>query len=77
MSGFLGLPQREARQTPQIWGRLVGSAVGAHLCNSAASAATEVFYAPRRSTIAGFAGPRICSRAACSGIAVIMYAPRG
>jgi len=44
MSAFLGLSQSEARRTPQIWGRLVESAVGAHLCNSATSAVTEVFY---------------------------------
>lgn len=41
MSAFLGLSQPEARRTPEIWGRLVESAVGAHLCNSAAS---EVVY---------------------------------
>jgi predicted AAA+ superfamily ATPase len=44
MSAFLGLSQPDARRTPEIWGRLVESAVGAHLCNSATSAATEVFY---------------------------------
>jgi predicted AAA+ superfamily ATPase len=44
MSAFLGLSQAEARRAPEIWGRLVESAVGAHLCNSAASAATEIFY---------------------------------
>ncbi len=44
MSAFLGLSQSEARRTPEVWGRLVESAVGAHLCNSAASAATEVYY---------------------------------
>ena len=44
MSAFLGLSQPDARGTPEIWGRLVESAVGAHLCNSATSAATEVFY---------------------------------
>lgn len=43
----VGIPrpsQPDARRTPEIWGRLVESAVGAHLCNSATSAATEGFY---------------------------------
>ncbi len=44
MSVFLGLSQAEARRAPQIWGRLVESAIGAHLCNSTANAAIEVFY---------------------------------
>jgi uncharacterized protein len=44
MSAFLGMPQTEARRMPEIWGRLVESTVGAHLCNSAGSAATETFY---------------------------------
>ena len=34
----------EARRTPEFWGRLVESAVGAHLVNSSAGTAAEVFY---------------------------------
>jgi predicted AAA+ superfamily ATPase len=34
----------EARRTPEFWGRLVESAVGAHLLNSSAETAAEVFY---------------------------------
>ena len=34
----------EARRTPEVWGRLVESAVGAHLLNSSAGTTMEVFY---------------------------------
>lgn len=34
----------EARRTPEFWGRLVESSVGAHLLNSSAGTAAEVFY---------------------------------
>jgi hypothetical protein len=34
----------EARRTPEVWGRLVESAVGAHLLNSSMGTAAEVFY---------------------------------
>jgi len=34
----------EARRTPEFWGRLVESAVGAHLVNSSAGTTAEVFY---------------------------------
>lgn len=34
----------EAREDPEFWGRLVESAVGAHLWNNAASGQIEVFY---------------------------------
>ena len=34
----------EARRTPEFWGRLVESAVGAHLVNSGAGTMAEVFY---------------------------------
>jgi len=39
-----GLPFTEARRTPEFWGRLVESAVGAHLVNSSAGTTAEVFY---------------------------------
>jgi predicted AAA+ superfamily ATPase len=39
-----GLTPREARADPEFWGRLVESAVGAHLVNAAASGVCEVFY---------------------------------
>ncbi len=39
-----GLTPTEARTDPEFWGRLVESAVGAHLANAAAAGACEVFY---------------------------------
>lgn len=39
-----GLSFREARKDPERWGRLVESAVGAHLANVAASGECELFY---------------------------------
>jgi predicted AAA+ superfamily ATPase len=39
-----GFTPREARADPQFWGRLVESAVGAHLANAAAAGACELFY---------------------------------
>ena len=38
------LTMKEARRDPAYWGRLVESAVGAHLINSAAGTGVEVFY---------------------------------
>lgn len=38
----LGFP--EARRAPEVWGRLVESAVGAHLLNSSTGTTAEVFY---------------------------------
>ncbi|MHB8398143.1 MAG: ATP-binding protein [Candidatus Limnocylindrales bacterium] len=40
----VGLPPEEARADPAFWGRLVESAVGAHLANAAASGEFELFY---------------------------------
>jgi uncharacterized protein len=34
----------EARRDPEFWGRLVESAVGAHLANAAAAGVCQVFY---------------------------------
>jgi predicted AAA+ superfamily ATPase len=39
-----GLTLLEARQDREFWGRLVESAVGAYLANSAASGSSQVFY---------------------------------
>ena len=39
-----GLTLKEARADPAVWGRLVESAVGAHLANAAASGDCELFY---------------------------------
>lgn len=39
-----GLALSEAKRNGQAWGRLVESAVGAHLANAAASGAIELFY---------------------------------
>src|SRR5712691_2720628 len=40
----LGLTLQQARADPALWGRLVESAVGAHLANSAAVGECELFY---------------------------------
>ncbi|MEX1171029.1 MAG: ATP-binding protein, partial [Chloroflexota bacterium] len=39
-----GIDLREARRDPEAWGRLVESAVGAHLLRAAATGAVELFY---------------------------------
>lgn len=39
-----GLTPDEARADPEFWGRLVESAVGAHLANAAAAGVCELFY---------------------------------
>jgi predicted AAA+ superfamily ATPase len=39
-----GLTLKEARADHEFWGRLVESAVGAHLANAAAAGVCEVFY---------------------------------
>lgn len=39
-----GLTPREARADPEFWGRVVESAVGAHLANAAATGLCELFY---------------------------------
>ncbi len=39
-----GYSFEEARADPEFWGRLVESAVGAHLANAAAAGACELFY---------------------------------
>jgi len=44
MTATSGLTLREARGDPEYWGRLVESAVGAHLANAAARGVCELFY---------------------------------
>jgi hypothetical protein len=49
MTAQSGLPAADWRADRELWGRLVESAVGAHLANAAASGACEVFYWRERS----------------------------
>jgi len=44
MTAGSGLTLAEARSEPALWGRLVESAVGAHLANAAAGGECELFY---------------------------------
>lgn len=44
MTAASGLTLAEARAEPALWGRLVESAIGAHLANAAAAGACELFY---------------------------------
>lgn len=44
MTAQSGLSPAEARADPEFWGRLVESAVGAHLANAAAGGDCELFY---------------------------------
>lgn len=44
MSAQSGLSPKEARTDPEFWGRLVESAVGAHLANAAATGENQLFY---------------------------------
>jgi hypothetical protein len=44
MTAQSGLTLREARADPEYWGRVVESAVGAHLANAAAVGACQLFY---------------------------------
>ncbi len=44
ISALSGLPFTATRERPDLWGRVVESAVGAHLLNSATSSATRVTY---------------------------------
>jgi uncharacterized protein len=49
MTAPSGLTLNSARADPALWGRLVESAVGAHLANAAAAGACELFYWRERS----------------------------
>lgn len=44
MTAQFGLSLSDARRNPEFWGRLVESAVGAHLANAAATGVCQVFY---------------------------------
>ena len=44
LSAQSGLALEEARANPEIWGRYVESAIGAHMANAAATGEVEVFY---------------------------------
>lgn len=44
MTAQMGLTPQEARADRELWGRLVESAVGAHLANAAAAGECELFY---------------------------------
>ncbi len=44
MTAIVGLGPEEARADGEFWGRLVESAVGAHLANAAAAGEAELFY---------------------------------
>jgi predicted AAA+ superfamily ATPase len=44
LSALSGMTPTEARADPEFWGRLVESAVGAHLANAAAAGGCELFY---------------------------------
>jgi hypothetical protein len=44
MTAQSGMSRAEARRDRQFWGRLVESAVGAHLANAAAAGVCQVFY---------------------------------
>jgi hypothetical protein len=44
MTAQSGMSLSEGRRDPEFWGRVVESAVGAHLANAAAADECEVFY---------------------------------
>jgi len=44
MTAHMGLALAEARTDSELWGRLVESAVGAHLANAAAGGVCQLFY---------------------------------
>ncbi len=54
MTAMSGLTMRDARRDADFWGRLVESAVGAHLVNTGAGEGVEVFYWRERNREADF-----------------------
>ncbi len=44
MTAPTGISLRQARADPVFWGRLVESAIGAHIANAAAAGVCELFY---------------------------------
>jgi predicted AAA+ superfamily ATPase len=70
MSAQSGLTPDEARADREYWGRLVESAVGAHLANAAAAGECELFYWRERNREVDFvvrAGRRIVAIEVKSG----------
>ncbi len=70
MSAQSGLVPSEAREDREFWGRLVESAVGAHLVNAAASGECEVYYWRERDREVDFvvrAGARVVAIEVKSG----------
>jgi predicted AAA+ superfamily ATPase len=70
MTATSGLTLREAKADREFWGRLVESAVGAHLANAAAAGECEVFYWRERNREVDFvirAGRRLVAVEVTSG----------
>jgi predicted AAA+ superfamily ATPase len=70
MTATAGLTLREAKVDREFWGRLVESAVGAHLANAAAAGECEVFYWRERNREVDFvirAGRRLVAVEVTSG----------
>jgi predicted AAA+ superfamily ATPase len=70
MSATAGLSLREAKADREYWGRLVESAVGAHLANAAAAGECELFYWRERNREVDFvvrAGRRVTAIEVKSG----------
>ena len=72
VSAQLSLSFSEARRTPDVWGRLVESAVGAHLLNSSAGTPAELYYWRERNREVDFvlrSGKRVAAIEVKSGAA--------
>jgi len=70
LSAFSGLSPKEAKTDSQYWGRLVESAVGAHLVNAAAGNGFEIYYWRDRNREVDFvakSGPRVVAIEVKSG----------
>lgn len=76
LTALSGLTYEEARSDRAFWGRLVESAVGAHLVNAAAGGACEVFYWRHRGREVDFvvrAGRRLLALEVKSGRAPELF----
>ena len=76
MTAQSGLTFKEARADREFWGRLVESAVGAHLANAAASGDCAVYYWRERNHEVDFvvkAGRRVTAIEVKSGRAPLAY----
>jgi hypothetical protein len=70
MTAQCGLSFRKARQDGEFWGRLVESAIGAHLANAAASFRCKLYYWRERSDEVDFvleSGPKLVAIEVKSG----------